>query len=184
VMLSSSVAVWDYLDSDEKKDRRTLLQPILLAARRSCHGLGNWYLQKGDHDYHFSFTSFAGDWRNSFRFGNEVNSPFPSAVVLPSALAPAIPSSLSLCHVLQPEYIVSDIKVADDQNGIIVRGYEISGRDTDVAMKFPLQIDHANATSLIEENLSAPVATSAGEVQFKTGQRSINALRIVGRWNP
>jgi alpha-mannosidase len=184
VMLSSSVAVWDYLDSDEKKDRWTLLQPILLAARRSVHGLGNWYLQKGDHDYHFSFTSFAGDWRNSFRFGNEVNSPFPSAVVLPSALTPAIPSSLSLCHVLQPEYIVSGIKVADDQNGIIVRGYEISGHDIDVAMKFPLQIDHANATSLIEENLSAPVATSAGEVQFKTGQRSIKALRIVGRWNP
>lgn len=184
VMLSSSVAVWDFLDSDEKKDRFTLLQPILLASRKSVHTRGNWYLQKGDHDYHFSLTSFAGDWRNSFRFGNEVNSPFPSAVASSKALEPPIPSALSFCQVSQPNYIISTIKVADDQNGIIVRGYEISGRDGEVVMKFPLRIDQANATSLIEENLGTPVTTSAHEVQSKVGQRSIDALRIVGRWSP
>ena len=182
VILSSSVSVWDYLDSDERKERLTLLQPILLASRRSVHGLGNWYLQKGDHAYHFSLTSVAGDWRNGFRFGNEANSPFPSAVVSPEAISPILPSSLSLCQVAQPTYIVSDIKLADDRNGIIVRGYEIAGRDTDVVLKFPLEISRANATSLIEENLPEPVAVSGDQVQFKLGHRSINALRIVGQW--
>jgi alpha-mannosidase len=184
VMLSSSVSVWDYLDSHERKDRLTLLQPILLASRRSVHGLGNWYLQKGDHAYQFSLTSFAGDWRNNFQFANEVTSPFPSAVAVPEALTPSLPSSLSLCQTGQPNYIVSDIKLADDQNGIIVRGYEIAGSDTDVVLKFPLEIEHANATNLIEENLELPLASSGGSLRFKAGQRSINALRIVGRWNP
>ena len=91
VMMSSSVAVFDYLDSQEKNDRLTLLQPVLLASRRSCHSLGNWYLQKGDHQYQFSLTSFAGGWRNNIHFGNEVNGPFP-AVAAPSELrAPALP---------------------------------------------------------------------------------------------
>ena len=184
VILSSSVSVWDYLDSSERKDRLTLLQPILFASRRSVHGLGNWYLQKGDHAYHFSLTSFAGDWRNNFRFAHEVNSPFPAAVVPPDASAPSLPSSISLCQVGQPNYIVSTIKLADDQNGIIVRGYEIAGSDTDVSLKFPLEISRANATSLIEEDLPAPVAGSEGSLRFKAGQRSINAMRIVGHWSP
>jgi alpha-mannosidase len=183
VMLSSSVSVMDYLDADERKDRVTLLQPVLLASRRSCHGRGNWYLQKGDHSYHFAFTSFAGDWHSNFRFGNEVNSPFPSAVTLPQATSPALPSSLSLCRVSEPSYIVSDIKIADDQKGIIVRGYEMANRDLEVTLKFPLQVEGANPTSLIEEDVSGPLHVSGGQLQFKVGHRAINAFRVVGKWS-
>jgi len=182
LMLSSSVALWDYLDSEERKDRVTLLQPILLASRKSCHGLGNWYLQKGDHRYHFSLTSFAGDWRKNPRFGNEINAPMPSVVVAPDAIEPALPSTFSLCRVLQPNYLVTELKVADDQNGIIVRGYEVAGQDTEVTLRFPIDISKANPTSLIEEDLPEPLETSEGQIRFKAGHRSINAQRIVGRW--
>ncbi|MBZ5561511.1 MAG: hypothetical protein LAP13_03730, partial [Acidobacteriia bacterium] len=182
IMVSSSVAVWDYLDSEEKNDRLTLLQPILLASRRSVHGLGNWYLQKGDHSYHFSLTSFAGDWRNNVRFGNEVNGPFPAAVVPANGPAPSIPASVSLCTVSQPNYIVSDIKIADNKQGLIVRGYEITGRDSEVTLKFPFEVQRANATNLIEEDLGTAPQTSGGEVRIKAAKRSIDAYRVQGQW--
>jgi alpha-mannosidase len=184
VMLASSVAVVDYLDADEKQERATLLQPILLAARKSCHSLGNWYLQKGDHSFHFAFTSFAGDWRSHYRFGNEVNSPFPSAVVPPEAIAPPIPSFFSLCRVSEPNYVVSDIKISDDQRGIIVRGYEMAGRDSQVALRLPLQVERANRTNLIEEDNLESIDMSDGQLHFKARARAIDAFRIIGKCSP
>ncbi len=62
--------------STTSRTRRTtpvpypVLQPILLASRRSCHGEGNWYLQEGDHHYRFSLTSHAAGWRNGCRAGH------------------------------------------------------------------------------------------------------------------
>jgi alpha-mannosidase len=143
--------------------------------------LGNWYLQKGDHSFHFAFTSFSGDWRGHYRFGNEVNSPFPSAAVSPKTLTPSIPSSFSLCQVSQPNYVVSDIKIADDQKGIIVRGFEMTGRDSQVTLKVPLQVEHANTTNLIEEDNADSIDAPGGQLQFKAKSRGIDAFRIVGK---
>ena len=182
VMLTSSVAVADYLDADQKQERATLLQPILLAARKSCHGLGNWYLQKGDHSFHFAFTSFAGDWRSHYRFGNEVNSPFPSAAVPPEAVTPSIPPFFSLCQTSEPNYVVSEIKIADDQRGIIVRGYEMTGRDSQVVLKLPLQVERANTANLIEEDNPDSIAMPGGQLQFKAKGRAIDTFRIMGKW--
>ena len=182
VMLTSSVAVVDYLDANDKQEPATLLQPILLASRKSCHGLGNWYLQKGDHSFHFAFTSFTADWRGHYRFGNEVNSPFPSAAVPPKAIAPYIPSSFSLCQVSEPNYIVSDIKIADDGRGIIVRGFEMTDRDSPVTLKIPLQVERANVTNLIEEDSSEALDMAGGQLRFQAGRRAINAFRIVGKY--
>ncbi|MGB8317686.1 MAG: glycoside hydrolase family 38 C-terminal domain-containing protein, partial [Ignavibacteriaceae bacterium] len=57
VTLTSSVAVADYIDPTDSLDKNTLLQPLLLASRRSCHWQGNEYLQTGDHHFEFSLTS-------------------------------------------------------------------------------------------------------------------------------
>ena len=203
VILSSQATTWDYLDGQEKKDRFTLLQPILLASRRSCHPQGNSYSPAGDHEYHFGFSSFKGTWHEHFQFGDEVNAPFPGVVVQPKtsippamlAILPSIevatqirgpflPSSLSLCEVSSPHYVVSDIKLADDKQGIIVRGYEIADQGTPVSLKFPLNIEKANATDLIEDDLPERVNSSGGSVQFVAGHRAINAMRISGGWAP
>jgi alpha-mannosidase len=79
---------------------------------------------------------------------------------------------------------VSDIKLADDKQGIIVRGYEIADQGTPVSLKFPLNIEKANATDLIEDDLPERVNSSGGSVQFVAGHRAINAMRISGGWAP
>jgi alpha-mannosidase len=169
--------------ADEKQDRATLLQPILLAARKSCHGLGNGYLQKGDHTFQFAFTSFDGDWKSHYRFGNEVNSPFPSAAVPPAVAGPALPPFFSLCRASEPNYVVSDIKIADDHRGIIVRGYEMTGLNSQVTLKFPLQVERANATDLIEEDDSEAVDMHGGQLQFRAKHFAIDTFRIIGKCN-
>ncbi len=67
VTLSSSVAVCDYIDPTLAHADYPILQPILLASRKSCHSKGNWYLQPGDHHFRFSIFSHAADWRQGWK---------------------------------------------------------------------------------------------------------------------
>ena len=60
--LSSSVVALDYMDPTDKGLTNTILQPILLASRRSCHGEGNDYHQTGNHSFSFSVTSHKPGW--------------------------------------------------------------------------------------------------------------------------
>lgn len=76
VVMSSSVAVADYIDPTDQPVDYTILQPILLASRKSCHHLGNDYTQPGDHHYHFSISSFASTDENKREsFGLSANEP-------------------------------------------------------------------------------------------------------------
>jgi hypothetical protein len=58
------------------------------------------------------------------------------------------------------------------------------GQDSEVFLKFPIQIEQAHQTSLIEEDLTEKVDFSDGQLQFKVGHRSINAERVLGQWSP
>ena len=81
VNISSSVAVFDWIDPTDKENSQTILQPVLLASRRSCHGEGNFYLQPGDHSYSFTLTSGTGDWKNTLQNGKQPNMPLQPLVV-------------------------------------------------------------------------------------------------------
>ncbi len=79
--------------------------------------------------------------------------------------------------------MVSDIKIADDHRGIIVRGYEMTGLNSQVTLKFPLQVERANATDLIEEDDSEAVDMHGGQLQFRAKHFAIDTFRIIGRYN-
>jgi alpha-mannosidase len=69
--ISGSVAVWDYIDPTAEPVDYPVLQPLILATRKSCHAEGNWYEQKGDHSYRFSLTSHKPDWKQAYKPGIE-----------------------------------------------------------------------------------------------------------------
>ena len=73
VTLSSSTAVADYIDPAGLSSGSLLLQPIMIASRRSCHHLGNEYLQTGNHYFHFSLTSHKPGYENGYKFGRQSN---------------------------------------------------------------------------------------------------------------
>ena len=73
VTLSSSVAVADWIDPTDQPVKNQILQPILLASRKSCHWEGNEYLQTGDHSFSFSMTSHQSGWQNGALFGRQSN---------------------------------------------------------------------------------------------------------------
>jgi alpha-mannosidase len=131
VVLSSSVAVADYLDPTDNPTANAILQPVLMASRKSCHGEGNEYLQHGDHYFHFSLTSHVPGWKNGYRFGQAANEKLV-AVFAPKAYQDAtLPQSLSFFDIRNENVVVSAIKKCEDDESIIIRLYN-TGDQTEI----------------------------------------------------
>jgi alpha-mannosidase len=177
VTLSTSVAVNDYLDPTPNSVPNPILQPVLLASRRSCHGEGNWYLQEGDHRYRFSLYSHLAGWRNGYRAGIEANCPlFP--VTAPRATADAgLPEEMSFFSVSVPNVLVSTIKKCEDDDSIIIRLVEHEGKDSEVGLSVSFPLAGAEMVNMIEEE-GKPVAVEAGGLKIKVGHQAIETLKL------
>lgn len=152
VILTGSVAVADYIDPTDNPVPYPILQPVLMASRKSCHYLGNDYFQPGDHSFDFSITS------QPVSASVEEAGVSPNAPLLvtdsPVAYAKAaLPENYSFLSLDNPNVKVTALKKCEDDNSWIVRMYNCSGepQKVNLALPFtPLAIKH---TTLIEEEL-------------------------------
>ena len=128
-----------------------VLQAVLLASRRSCHGEGNWYLQEGDHAYKFSIVSHAPGWRNAAKPGIGANVPFFAVVGAKPDPAAALPEAMSFFTASSGNVVFSTIKKGEDDDSVVVRCYDIEGRDADVEIGSFAAIGKAEKVNMIEE---------------------------------
>lgn len=156
VTLSSSVAVADYLDPTDDPVEYTVLQPVLMASRKSCHPLGNEFIQPGDHSYHFSLTSHEIGGRSREESGVSANEPLV-AIYNPSRYGEAsLAEEVSFLSVDNPNIKVTTVKKCEDDNSLIVRMYNCSEKEAKADLRMWVQPKEIIHTNLIEEEL-APV---------------------------
>jgi len=174
---STSVAVNDYKDPTPSPVAYPILQPILLASRRSCHGEGNWYLQEGDHDYRFSLTSHAPGWRNGYRAGIAANAPL---IIVGPGAAPAtadLPESRSFLPFSAPNLVLSTMKRSEEGDGVILRVYDIEGKDAEAAVNLFVPITSAEKTNIIEEE-GTPLKPGKDGLTVRVGHHAIETLKL------
>ena len=177
VTMSSSVAVWDYQDPTDQPMNSPMLQPVLLASRRSCHGLGPWYLQEGDHSYRFSLTSHRPGWRNGRHFGVAANNPL-SVVFNPAASTkPTLPEERGFFSIGAENAVLSTMKKCEDDDAVIVRLYEDSGKNGVVRARFTTPISRAQSTNIIEEE-GIPATFKLDEIMFPLMHWSIQTFKL------
>jgi alpha-mannosidase len=178
VTISSSVAVWDYLDPTDQPVSSPMLQPVLLASRRSCHGAGPWYLQAGDHHYRFSLTSHRPGWRNGRRFGVGSNTPF--AVVFNPVVStkPTLPEEKGFFSLSVDNIALSTIKKCDDDDNVIIRLYEDAGKDVSARLRFAIPLRGVEMTNIIEED-GKPGQFKLDEVTFGLTHNSIQTMKLL-----
>ena len=177
VTISSSVAVWDYRDPTDQPMSSPLLQPVLLASRRSCHGAGPWYLQTSDHHYRFSLTTHRPGWRNGRRFG--VGSNTPLAVVFNPIVSakPTLPEEKGFFSLSVDNIALSTIKKCDDDDNAIIRLYEDAGKDVSARLRFAVPLRGAEMTNMIEEE-GKPTQFKLDEVTFGLTHYSIQTMKV------
>ena len=150
VILSSSVAVVDYLDIKDLS--KINLQPILFASRTSCHWEGNKYPQTGNHHFNFSLTTGEGNWIKDNRKGIEANEPLLVTVNATESKKQTLSPNFSFVECDNENIIISAIKKAESGNGFIVRFYNTSENDQKFSLEFSEKLKEAHSCTLIEEN--------------------------------
>ncbi len=177
VTMSSSVAAADWIDPTDSSTRYPILQPILLASRKSCHPLGNEYLQTGDHSYGFSITSYKPGWLNGASFGRGANEPLIGIWADHRYAAASLPESLSFFHTDSPHVQISTVKKAEDRNTVIVRLVDLEGKDRTVSFESFKPIREARQTNLIETEEGPLPVTNKG-VEVKLGHNEIDTFEF------
>lgn len=172
VTLSSCVAVADWIDPTTDPVKNIVLQPLLLASRRSCHGEGNEYLQTGDHHFFFSFTSHASGWQNGYRKALEANEKL-QVVLNPNMYKNAtLPAELSFFATEKDNIVISTVKRAEDKNGFMVRVYDMEGKDSVSKLKFFKPVKAGWQTDLLEYPKNA-ISTNGNETEISLGHHAI-----------
>ncbi len=177
VTLSSPVAACDYRDAMSLRPvQYPILQPLLLASRKSCHSQGNWYVQGGDHHYHFSILAHQPGWINGSRYGVQANHPL-LAVVQPPTAGGELPPQHSFLSIAADNIRLSAFKKAEDDDAIIVRCYDIEGRDADTDIYLAFPVVSAVQTNLLEEG-GTPAAVENGMLRVRVGHHAVETFKL------
>ena len=175
--MSTSVSVNDYQDPTPSPAPYPILQAVLLASRRSCHGEGNWYLQEGDHHYSFSITSHDPGWTNGYKPGIQANSPLFVVLGAQPEKDANLPAEMSFFGVSVPNVLVSAIKKCEDDDSVIIRLYDIEGKDAELALTSFFPLAKAEHVNLIEEE-GKPLACRTEGVGLRVGHHAIETLKL------
>jgi alpha-mannosidase len=178
VTFGSSVAVWDYFDPTNQPMSSPMLQPILLASRRSCHGAGPWYLQSGDHHFRFSLTTHRPGWKNGRRFGVASNTPLFVVYNPDPAAKQSLPEERGFFSVSVDNIALSTIKKCEDDNSVIVRVFEDSGKDVTSRLRMGFPLRGLEMTNLIEEE-GIPGKFKLDEVTFGVTHNAIQTMKLI-----
>ncbi|SMG41103.1 glycoside hydrolase family 38 N-terminal domain-containing protein [Arenibacter troitsensis] len=177
VTLSSSVVTADWINPIDSLSTQTILQPILLASRKSCHWEGNNYHQTGDHHFNFSITSHSSGWKNGQRFGKQANEK-PNVVVYPDSYSQtSLPEKLSFFSVDKQNVVISTVKKAEDDQDVIIRAYETDGDDVDAAISIFKPITKAYLTTLIEQPIRE-INNDKQKIELNLGHNSIETIKV------
>jgi alpha-mannosidase len=175
--MSSSVAVADWIDPTSNPMKNQMLQPILLASRKSCHWEGNDYLQTGDHTFRFSFTSHPSGWINGNLFGREANEQLFPVWADHQLTTASLPESLSFFSTDQEQVLVSTIKKSEDGDAVIIRLVDLEGKDKNLKLNCFRNITAAAQTNLIE-NPEKNLPADGNILPFELGHHAIETFRI------
>lgn len=168
VTLSSSVVVADYIDPTDSPVDYTILQPILLASRKSCHPLGNNYFQPGDHFYHFSLTSHPAKSMQREEFGLSANEELVSVYNPDTYTHASLAEELSFVSTDNPNTIITAFKKCENENSFILRIYNCSDQEQSVKLKLQNTPKQIIQTNLIEEEIEPVDQIILGKYAIET----------------
>ena len=177
VTLSSSVVVADWIDPTDQPVSNQILQPILLASRKSCHWEGNEYLQTGNHSFTFSMTSHKPGWQNGAFFGRASNEKLMTIQPVHQFDNASLPESLSFFKTEGSNTVISTIKMAEDSDDAVIRLVEMDGKDQDVKLESFKRILEAKHANLIETD-ELPIETKGKGLFLKLGHHAIETIKI------
>ena len=178
VTMATDVALADWIDPTREAVDYTVLQGILMASHKSCHGEGNWYHQTGDHHFKFSIASHKKDESTSFQFGTASNHPLRTVLKPNSNTNGDLAQEMSFFNVSDPMVRISTIKKSEKNNDVILRLVEMEGKDKEPTIELAVPFKQLVKTNLIEEEESKLPSTGK-EFKVNIGHNAIDTYKLI-----
>lgn len=181
--VSLSVSVFDHLDPrihrnpEAPEQPRIVLQPLLFASRKDCHSRGGWYLQAGDHHFSFSMSFHQPGWLNGFRSGIAGNVPLRAVVKDDHEDGGTLPPTKSFVTIAADNVVLSALKKCEDDHSVILRCYEIAGRDTTTQIELGFSMDGVQPTNIIEESVGE-ITGGGTALTVQLGHHAIETYKL------
>jgi alpha-mannosidase len=130
----------------------------------------------GTHDFEYSLIPAASDWRTVIADAHAFVSTFQA--IPTSSHYGTLPPAASFVDVTPDAFVISAIKPAEDGQGMIVRGYNISEKPINVALRFHRKPARVSQVNLIEEKQDALQISDDSAIRLGMNGKEIATLRI------
>ena len=178
VTMATDVALADWIDPTREAVDYPILQGLLMASHKSCHGEGNWYHQTGDHHFNFSIKSHKPSDKTSYQFGTSSNHPLRTVLKVKTNKKGKLPSYMSFFNVSDPMVRISTVKKSEDDDHVIMRLVEMGGKDTQAMVNLSTPFSKLIKTNLIEEEGDS-MNQSGKSIKVNMGKNAIETYKII-----
>jgi alpha-mannosidase len=98
-------------------------------------------------------------------------------IVNPGSTNGTYSETMGFISVENKNLILSTIKKCDDDNNVILRCYDIEGKDTEAKISIFKPFQNAELTNLIEED-GKPITGNGTGIGLKVGHNSIETIKL------
>jgi alpha-mannosidase len=149
--------------------------PLLWTNASSGFFFGDRYKQAGKHEYQFSLTSYEGAWHENdiHLWGKQWSSP---TLTFFGDEAP-VEKRRSYMSIDSPNIVISALKKAHDEEAVVVRLYEVTGKKTTAQLQTTFPIKSARSTNLIETT-SSNLASKENAVKLSFRPYEIKTIKL------
>jgi alpha-mannosidase len=139
----------------------------------------NHVADQGLHQMTYALYAHSGDWRagNTMRQGYELNYPLIALTAQPHA--GALPAKHAFARIEPGNVILTVMKKAEDDDGLIFRFYEFEGKPAQVKLELPQKAVSAVETNLMEKHQGAvQLAADSRSLSLQTGPYEIRTVEV------
>jgi len=113
----------------------------------------NQYPPEGNYTFRYSFTSGRGDWKenDSYKTGIDFNTPLIPVAVADEISEKSLPPSASFLRLSSDDLVLSAVKKAENDPGLVVRFFDIKGSGGKTQVLWMDKIQNFREVNLIEE---------------------------------
>ncbi|MDR3748084.1 MAG: glycoside hydrolase family 38 C-terminal domain-containing protein, partial [Acidobacteriota bacterium] len=133
---------------------------------------------QGHHHFHYALYPHAGTWKHALtvRLGWEYD--YPLTAVVTTAHAGSLPAEHSYASVAPENVVLTAVKKAEDENGLIFRVYEWAGKSATAEFHVPAGATGATVTNLMETAEGGPLKVEGDVVKAPIHPYEILTIRV------
>ncbi len=138
------------------------------------------HADEGHHEFIYSLLPHAKGWKDAatMRQGYEIN--YPLIAVVTDVHGGSLPAQHSFAALDDPGVVLTAVKKAEDDNGLIFRFYDWAGKGGSIRLKLPEAASSAEQTNLMEKPEGAlQLQANGSEVVVPTKPYEIKTVKVI-----